>query len=267
MRKQLLLFVALVLASVQFARGAEANFAGVPIQRGAMTRASVPIAGQLRAYVSEAGNPVPDHAVAVLAVPANFDPQRSWPVLVALSTSDLQRKNRDDLRAFYMQPALQEGWLVIAGDGEGNPPRDTAGWRAGMTLAALDALHRSFPGSNKWPIAVAGFSGGAKRAGNLAPLFAVAGNAVAGIFLTGVNEDRLSEGYRTFRPGSAFLRTPVYISAGQEDRVARIADQQNVGRALERTGFTNVRFVAMPHGHAVSRSAIREALRWFRGQG
>ena len=262
MQQQLLLLCAVVLVSASSA-AAQLNFAGVPMKPGAMTRASVPISGQLRAYVAEAGNPVPDHAVAVLAVPANFDPQRSWPVLVALSTSDFQRKNRDDLRDFYMQAALQEGWLVIAGDGEGNPPRDTAGWRAGMTLAALDALHQSFPGSNKWPIAVAGFSGGAKRAGNLAPLLAVAGNRVSGIFLTGVNEDRLSEGYRTFRPGSAFLRTRVYISAGQEDRVARIADQQKVARTIREAGFTNVRLVAMPHPHAVSRSAVREALRWF----
>jgi hypothetical protein len=257
---------AVLLAGICAVDAAEATLAGVPLKPGGITQAHVPIDGQLRSYVSEGGNPVPDHAVAVLAVPPNFDPQRSWPVLVALSTSDFQRKNRDDLRDFYMQPALQEGWLVLAGDGEGNPPRDTAGWRAGMTLAALDALHRSFPGSNKWPIAVAGFSGGAKRAGNLAPLLARAGNRLMGIFLTGVNEDRLTQGYQTFRPGSGFLRTPIYISAGQEDRVARIGDQQNVKRTLDRTGFTNVRVVTMPHGHAVSRSAVREALRWFREQ-
>jgi hypothetical protein len=264
MRKELLVLAVFLFPLEPAARAAELSFAGVPLKVGSMTRAPVPLTAQQRAYVSEGGNAAPDHAVAVLAVPAGFSPQRSWPVLVPLATSDFSRKNRDDLRDFYQQAALAEGWIVLAGDGEGNPPRDTAGWRAGMTLAALDALHRSFPGSDKWPVAVAGFSGGAKRAGNLAPLFAVAGNRVAGIFLTGVNEDRLSEGYRTFHPGAAFLRTPVYISAGQEDRVARIAQQQKVQRTIEQTGFTNVRLVAMPHGHAVSRSAVREALRWFR---
>lgn len=240
------------------------SFAGVPVQPGKSVRASIPLDGQLRRYASEGGNAVPAHAVAVLATPANFDPKKSWPVLVPLATSDFQRKNRDDLRDFYQQAALAEGWVVLAGDAEGNPTRDTAGWRAAMSLAALDALHRSFPGSTKWPIAVAGFSGGAKRAGNLAPLFAVAGNRVIGIFLTGVNEDRLSEGYRTFRPGAAFLRTPIYISAGQQDAVARPAEQQALKRTLEQTGFTSVRVVTMPHGHGVSRSAVREALRWFR---
>jgi pimeloyl-ACP methyl ester carboxylesterase len=240
------------------------NFAGVPVVPGGITRASVPLTAQERQYAAEGGNAVPDHAVAALAVPNGFGPGRTWMVVVPLATSDFQRKNRDDLRDFYMQAALAENCIVLAGDAEGNPPRDTAGWRAGMTLAALDALHKSFPGSDKWPLVIAGFSGGAKRAGNLAPLLAVAGNRIAGIFLTGVNEDRLSEGYRAFKPGSSFLRTPVFISAGQEDRVARIGDQQNVARRIQQTGFTNVKLVATPHPHAVSRSAIREALRWFR---
>ncbi len=240
------------------------NFAGVPLQPGASVRAAVPLSTQQRAYLAEGGNAVPAQAVAVLAVPARFDPAKKWPVLISLSTSDFGRKNRDDLRDFYQQAALAEGWLVLAGDGEQNPARDTAGWRAGTTLAALDALHRSFPGSDRWPVAIAGFSGGAKRAGSLAPLLALAGNRVIGIFLTGINEDRLAAGYAQFRPGREFLRTPIYLSAGQSDRVARLPEQQAVTQALGRAGFTRVRLETTPHGHVVSRSAVREALRWFR---
>lgn len=247
-----------------FGAPSDLRFAGLPLKPGGTVRAEVPLSAQEKAYVSEAGNPVPSHAVAVIAVPPGFDPQRSWPMLVCLSTSDFQRKNRDDLEDFYRQSALAEGWVAIAGDAESDPPHDTAGWRAGMTLAALDALHASFPGSKNWPVAVAGFSGGAKRAGSLTPLLAVAGNRIVGLFLTGVNEDRLSEGYRRFRPGSSFLRTPVYISSGQLDNVARLAQQQEVKRAIEQTGFTRVRMEMTPHGHAVSRSAVRLALRWFR---
>jgi len=258
--------ISLGLSTASPAAAAGASFAGVPVTPGSVVRANVPLSPQEKSYVSEGGNPVPTHAVAVLAVPAGFDPSKSWPVLVALSTSDFQRMNRDDLRDFYRASAIAEGWVVLAGDGENPPRHDFAGWRAGMTLAALDALHSSFPGSKNWPIAVAGFSGGAKRAGNLAPLFAVAGNRVIGIFLTGINEDRLTEGYRTFKPGAAFLRTPIFVSSGQQDNVARIADQQNVKRQMEQAGFSRVRQDIRPHGHAVSRSAIREALRWFREQ-
>ena len=260
------LLIAFAGAGAHIAGAAPLHFAGVPLTPGGTARAQVPLAPELQRYASEGGNTPPAQAIAVLAVPANFDPHKSWPVLVPLATSDFERKNRDDLRDFYAPAALREGWLVLAGDAEANPQRDAAGWRAAMTLAALDALHRSFPGSNKWPVAVAGFSGGAKRAGTIAPLLAVAGNRISGIFLTGINEDRLVEGYRRFQPGAGFLRTPIYISAGQSDNVARFNDQQKVKSTLEHAGFSNVRLEPMPHGHAVSGGAVREALRWFRAQ-
>lgn len=238
------------------------DFAGTPLSPGGTARASVPLSAQERNYVSEGGNAAPDHAVAVLAIPPNFNPQNQ-PILVCLSTSDFQRKNRDDLEDFYKKAAFAEGWAVLAGDGENNPGRDTAGWRAGMTLAALDALHRSFPNSKNWPVAVAGFSGGAKRAGNLAPLLALAGNNIVGIFLAGVNEDRLTQGYRAFRPGAAFLRTPVYVSSGQEDRVATAVQSGAVLQAIRNTGFSRTQLGHHAYGHAVSRTLVREALRWF----
>jgi hypothetical protein len=258
------LLLLLFLAGARSISGAGINFAGVPVVPGGTSRAQVPLNPTEQKYVSEGGNPVPSHAVAVIAVPHGFDPQRPWPVLVCLSTSDFRRKNRDDLVAFYRQAALAEGWVLLAGDGEENPRQDSTGWRAGMTLAALDALHRSFPGSSKWPIAVAGYSGGGKRASSIAPVLVLAGNRLIGLFLTGVNEDRLSEAYRRFQPGVAFLRTPIYLSAGQLDTIATMGQQQEVKRTIEQAGFTRIRLVPMQWGHNVSRSAIREALRWFR---
>ncbi|MEY2563175.1 MAG: hypothetical protein QOH88_1368 [Verrucomicrobiota bacterium] len=259
-----LFLVLTFLAAASNMSAAGFSFAGVPIVPGGTSRADVPLNPREQKYVTEGGNPVPSHAVAVIAVPHGFDPQRPWPVLVCLSTSDFRRKNRDDLVAFYRQAALAEGWVLLAGDGEENPRQDSTGWRAGMTLAALDALHRSFPGSQHWPVAVAGYSGGGKRASSIAPLLVLAGNRLIGIFLTGVNEDRLSPAYRTFQPGPAFLRTPIYISAGQLDEIARMGQQAELKRTIEQTGFTRVRLVPMQWGHNVSRGAIREALRWFR---
>lgn len=243
---------------------AGATFAGVSVVPGSVIRADVPLSALEKSYVSEAGNAVPDHAVATLAAPPGFDPQKSWPVLVVFSTSDFQRKNGDDLVSFYKETALAQGWVVLAGDGAEPPRQDSSGWRAGMTLAALDALHRSFPGSKNWPIATAGYSGGAKRAGLLTPLLAVAGNRLAGIFLTGINEDRLSDGYRQWHPGASFLRTPIYLSTGSADNVATPPQQAAVKNSLERTGFSRVRQEIFPNGHVVKRSHLAEALRWFR---
>ncbi|MGI8819304.1 MAG: hypothetical protein ACR2ID_00280 [Chthoniobacterales bacterium] len=241
-----------------------ATFAGMRLEPGVTVTAQVPLNAAERSYLAEGGNAVPPYALAVLAVPPGFTPSKSWPVLISISTSDAQRQNRTDLVDFYRESALAEGWLVLAGDGPGQPQHDSGGWRAGTTLAALDALHRSFPGSEKWPVAVAGFSGGSKRAGTIAPLLALAGCRLAGIFLTGINEDRLSDGYRQFHPGAAFLRTPIFLSSGRADQVATISAQQSVFASMQRTGFTRLRHEMFDQGHAVKRTQLRAALRWFR---
>ena len=240
------------------------RFAGVAIPPGATVRADIPLSVQERSYASEAGNAPPTNAVAVIAVPRNFDPQKSWPVLIISSTSDFRRLNRDDLVDFYRNVALAEGWVILAGDGPEFARHDTTGWRAAMTLAAVDALHASFPNSKNWPMAVAGYSGGAKRAGLIAPLLALAGCRMIGIYLTGINVDRLSDGYRQFRPGPAFLSTPIFVSSGQSDNVAKLDDQYRVKLSMERTGFRRVRLERFPEGHVVKTEHLREALRWFR---
>ncbi|MGI8437115.1 MAG: hypothetical protein ACR2NX_09460 [Chthoniobacterales bacterium] len=263
------MFLFLALASSAFAPSVFAGgltFAGVPLAPGGTARADVPLSNLERSYAAEGGNDVPSHAVAVVAVPPGFNPQKSWPVLVVLSTSDLKIQNRDDLVRLYRETALAEGWVVLAGDGPTPAYHDTAGWRAGMTLAALDALSRSFPASKNWPIACAGYSGGAKRAGTVAPLLAVGGYRVIGIFLTGINVDRLSEGYRQFTPGAAFLQTPIFLSTGLIDKVATPEQQDRVKVSMERTGFKRIQQKTFPLGHVVKKSHVQEALRWFRAE-
>ncbi len=246
------------------ASAASIQFAGMPIAPGATVRATVPLSAQERSYAAEGGNKVPANAVVVIAVPQNFDPQKTWPVLVVFSTNDFHRSNRDDLVDFYRTAALAEGYVILAGDGPEFPRQDSTGWRAAMTLAALDAMHASFPGSKKWPVACAGYSGGAKRAGLIAPLLALAGCRVIGIYLTGINVDRLSDGYRQYRPGPGFLDTPIFISSGKNDKVATLNQQYAVKLSMERTGFRRVRFESFPEGHVVKNTRTIEALRWFR---
>src|SRR5215472_13901015 len=80
--------------------------------------------------------------------------------------------------------SAQEKSLAAQGGNAGpqNARSDTAAWRGAMTLAAVAALHHSFPGSVKWPVACAGFSGGGKGVGYVAPLLAKNGCHVAGIY-------------------------------------------------------------------------------------
>jgi hypothetical protein len=272
--------------------GAGITFEGAPVTPGVPVQVSVPLNAQEKAYVAEGGNTVPPYTVAVLAVPPGFDPKKSWPVLVCFSSTDNHRQNRDALKFGYGRTALAAGWVLLAGDGPEFAPRaDSTGWRTGHTLAALDALHRSFPGSTQWPIATAGHSGGSKRASYITPLLALAGNRIIGVFVSGITQEGLAkqeppaeagrtnyftpqvssvccesmgEGYRRFHPGSSFLRTPYFISTGQLDTIATVEQQTIVEEAARRAGFTNVRHRIHPRGHVIFQPHVQEALRWFR---
>ena len=240
------------------------SFAGVRLTPGATARVSVPLSALEKSYVAEGGNAVPSYTVATLAVPRGFDPKKTWPVLIVFSSSDHQHPNWYDMMIIYRGPALAEGWVLLTGDGPQPPRQDSSGWRAGHTLAALDALHRSFPGSQKWPMVCAGQSGGAKRATYLAPLFAAGGYRIAGIFLEGINEERLTQGYRRFKPGRDFLRTPIFLSSGMRDTIATPKQQTAVKDSMRGAGFENIRHETFPYGHVVIDSQLQEALRWFR---
>jgi hypothetical protein len=240
------------------------TFAGIAFSPGSTVKANVPLSTQEKSLAGQGGNAVPANAVAMLATPSNFDPRKSWPVLVVCSTSDFKRQNRDDLVEFYRRVGLAEGWVLLAGDGPQHARNDTAAWRGAMTLAAINALHRSFPGSDKWPIACAGFSGGGKGVGLVAPLLAKNGSRVKGIYITGANEDRVSEGYARVGPGKEFLMTPVYISGGRDDRIATLEQQYNVAGSIKRTGFQKIRIGTFHGGHEVNDAQTSIALRWFR---
>jgi len=246
------------------ATAASLTFAGVAFSPGSTVKANVQLSAQEKSLAGQGGNAVPPNAVAMLATPSNFDPGKSWPVLVVCSTSDFKRQNRDDLVDFYRRVGLAEGWVLLAGDGPQPARNDTGAWRGAMTLAAIGALHRSFPGSDKWPIACAGFSGGGKGVGLVAPLLARNGSRVAGIYITGANEDRLSEGYSRVAPGAGFLTTPVYISAGRDDRIATVEQQYNVAGSVKRNGFQRIRIGTFHGGHEVNDAQTSIALRWFR---
>src|SRR5436189_1325308 len=260
------LLVTLNVVAAIAAHGTQAslNFGGTSFAPSSTIEANVPLSAQEKSLAAQGGNVVPPYAVAVLATPVNFDPRKSWPVLVPCSTSDFKRQNRNDLVQFYRRIGLAEGWVLLAGDGPQHARNDTAAWRGAMTLAAIHALHRSFPGSEKWPIACAGFSGGGKGVGYVAPLLARNGCRVIGIYMTGANEDHLSDGYARIQPGANLLNAGIYISAGRDDRIATVEQQYAVAGSIKRTGFHRMRIGTFHGGHEVNDAQTSIALHWFR---
>jgi hypothetical protein len=261
---QIVVILNVIATSGAGAAQASLNFAGTNFSPGSTVQANVPLSALEKSYAGQGGNPVPPYAVAVLATPVNFDPTKSWPVLIPCSTSDFKRQNRNDLVQFYQRVGLSEGWVLLAGDGPQHAKNDNVAWRESMTMAAIDALHRSFAGSEKWPMACAGFSGGGKGVGYVAPFLARNGCRIIGIYMTGANEDHLSDGYARLQPGADFLNTPIYVSAGHEDRIATLEQQYAVVGLIKRTGFKRIRIGTFRGGHEVNDAQTSIALHWFR---
>jgi hypothetical protein len=219
---------------------------------------------QERSYAAERGNVAPTSAIVSIAVPPGFDAAKTWPVLVVLSTSDFNRKNSDDI-SFYLRSAMAEKWIVLAGDAAASPRLDTLSWRFATTLAAIKALHRTFPDARQWPVVCAGFSGGARRAGAIAPLLALYGCRISGLYLTGINDDQLTHAYERFLSADRqFLNTAIFVSSGSQDTIATVRDQIAVVNSLKKRGFTRVRQEVFGGGHQVNRSHVQSALVWFR---
>jgi hypothetical protein len=241
-----------------------ATLAGQPVQGGATVEIRFPVAKSFQDIAAQAGNPRPEAGRAVLTFPVGFDPARNWPLLIVTSTSDFNRTSPMDAE-WYRRPALAEGWVLLASDATLKPRLDSTQWRLALLAAALESIRKEWPQSAKWPVAFGGFSGGAKRSAVLGTMLAKTGAVkTCGFFLSGINEDRLSEAYRDYRPGGDFLGIPIWLSSGHSDNVAKPQDHDRVKASLQRTGFKHVRLERFAGGHQVKKQEVERALRWFR---
>jgi hypothetical protein len=258
----------LILFSLWLPRVSDsATLAGKPVQGGGMVEIRFPVAKTFQDLAAEGGNPRVETGRAVLMFPPGFDPARRWPTLVVTSTSDFNRTSVMDAE-WYRRPATEEGWVVLASDATIAPRIDSTQWRLAMLAAAIEAVRKDWPQSARWPMAFAGFSGGSKRSGVVGVMLAKTGSVrVCGFFLSGINEDRLGEAYRTYQPGRGFLEVPVWLSSGDRDPVATPQSHTLVKASLERIGFKHVRLEQFTGQHQLKMPEVRRALRWFRELG
>jgi pimeloyl-ACP methyl ester carboxylesterase len=249
------------------ARGEAATLAGQEVRGGGSVDIRFPVAQYFQDYAAQGGNPRVETGRAVLMFPPGFDLARPWPILIVTSTTDANRTSPMDAE-WYRRPATTEGWVVLAPDATVKPHQDSTNWRLGMLAAALEFLHKEWPQSAHWPVAFAGLSGGAKRSGVLGAMLAKSGTLnICGFLLIGINDDRLSEAYRTFHPSQDFLRVPIWLSSGMSDSIAPPGAHEHVRLSLQRTGFQHVRVEAFDGGHQVKPAEVQRALRWFREMG
>lgn len=226
-----------------------------------------PLNNYFQESAAQGGNPRPTTGRLLLFFPKGFDPARSWSILIVTSTSDLDRTSREDA-PWYRDAAMKEGWIVLATDATIRPRSDSISWRLAILTAGLQMIRDNWPQSARWPVAFAGFSGGAKSSGFLGAILAKnRGFKISGFFLAGMNTDRLSAAYHDYQPPADFLSVPVWLSSGSADEIARPGAVEGVFSSLKRTGFQRVRLEHFPGGHTLDSMEIQRALHWFREVG
>ena len=161
--------------------------------------------------------------------------------------------------------ALEEGWAVLAADGPKVDVNDDTiqfGW--GMLSSALDQFARTWPPARQWPVACAGFSGGAKRSAAVGAAMMADGWRVVGVYMGGCNEDRASLGLQLFQPGDRYKQVAFFLSNGTTDPIANPQQGAAVADSMRRSGFRSIRVETYVGEHRQNNEHLGQALRWFR---
>lgn len=116
-------------------------------------------------------------------------------MLITQVTADRYLPNIDAMEA-YRETALKNGYVVLTAQAKPWPAttrEDTRQHRYISLRAGLRWLEQQYPASRNWPLALAGFSGGAKMVQPLAAVMLMEQRDVIGLFLGGCNDESISE--------------------------------------------------------------------------
>ncbi|MGV3773437.1 MAG: hypothetical protein ACO1QB_11085 [Verrucomicrobiales bacterium] len=223
----------------------------------------LPLTPASRISVQSSKNPMVYTVREAIAVPYGFNPTNLNKILIISGTSDGEGSSIRAMRSFT-NIALRLGWMVVAADGpNGKPPQDNPPWRWAMLSTVLDHIHKVWPESRKWPVACAGFSGGAKWSAITGAILSQKGYNLVGVFMGGCNQDMASEAARLYWPATKFKKVPMFLSSGSEDTVATPSHHVAVKESMLDSGFYRVRLESYKGGHDLDPQSLRTALYWF----
>lgn len=200
-----------------------------------------------------------------LGLPDNFDPAIGCPIFVQWTTTGSKSHIRGARR--YWDDCRSKGWMLVSVEGSPDPAES---WTNSVFYAGIkeffEQLHKKYPGSQDWPVATGGFSGGAKISQWMGGLIAgLRGVDLRGIWLGGCNEVFFDYAIQDLSvPRGIFRGKKVFISTGNADRLVSQGHRQEVEKGARDAGLT-VRSEVYDGGHSVHQAHFLEALDWFIG--
>jgi len=237
--------------------------------RDSVRRIEVPTVPVERAALAGLPSLRDDRVELAVAFPDALDPEQDHPILITQVTADHYRPNVAELTE-YAPTALEQGYVVLTAQGIPWPESEgsnTLLHRYATVRAALRWLASEIPQSERWPIILAGFSGGAKISQALAVSLMLEQHRVAGVFLGGCNEDHsrlLLAQYPTVK--ERFSQIAFFLSAGADDHIAPPTAVRAVAEQLRNSGVKRQQLSVHPGGHRLDVRDLSLALRWFRTQ-
>lgn len=241
-------------------------FASANASEPGITVVEVPTLPNERQVLSSIESINPDLVEAAFAFPGNFDPDKQYPILITQVTVDRYRPNIDDMEA-YRETALKNGYVVMTAQSKPWPATsddDTRQHRYIALRAGLRWLARRYPASRHWPLAFAGFSGGAKMIQPLAGVMLMEQRRVIGLFMGGCNDDSTKQILKIYpRVADAYLDIAFFLSSGSYDKVATPRHMRRVAKRMERAGAKKVHLSRYGGDHELDTDQLDKALKWF----
>lgn len=240
-----------------------ASAAMLEVAPGGEVEFTTPVSEELRRVAGKGKQSALAEIRGLVAVPRDFDPARSWPILVVSATADPRLNSSRAFARRYREAALAAGWVIVAADPVPVVIPEINEVRYATVCAALNRLAAAWPGAETWPVAYGGFSGGSKYSGFLAAMSARDGRMPVGIFLGGCNAPTPALGRVQYNAPRAFRDVPVFLSSGDDDPVSTPHDHRQVRLALTNDGFRHVRLETYAGRHVVHAAHLGVALAWF----
>ena len=199
----------------------------------------------------------------LLGIPEDFDPKRGCPIFVQWTTSD--RKSNVQGAKSYWNDCREKGWMLVSVEGSPDPKST---WSNSVFYAAIkeffEQLHLKYEGSQKWPVATGGFSGGAKISQWMGGIMSeLDGVDLKGYWIGGCNEALFDFAIEDMSVSkNAYRNKKAFISSGDADKLVTDRYREQVEQGAEEVRL-DVRSRIYSGGHRFNNAHFKEALDWF----